>query len=85
MRVVRAPAAAFPWSFTGRVHTKAEQDTLRDWAGRERIIVRDHLNREHLVIPQGLEATIVPARSNGTRNEWLYEYVFKTIYLRRQS
>jgi len=85
MRVSRPPSTAFPWSFSGRVHTKAEQDTLRDWAGRERIVVRDHLGREHVVIPQGLEATPVAARSNGTRNPWLYEYVFKTIYLRRQS
>ena len=85
MRVTRAPASAFPWSFAGRVHSEAEQDALRDWAGRERILIRDHLNREHLVIPQGITATPVAARSNGTRNPWLYEYVFKTIYLGRQS
>lgn len=85
MRVTRNPAGAFPWTFSGRVHTEAEQDTLRNWAGRERIVIRDHLNREHLVIPQGIVPTPVAAQSNGTRNPWLYEYVFQTIYLRRQS
>jgi len=85
VRVIRPPASAFPWTFSGRVHAEDEQATLRNWAGRERIVIRDHLGREHLVIPQGLSATPVDGRSNGTRNPWLYEYVFKTIYLRRLS
>lgn len=85
VRILRAPGTAFPWSFYGRVHAEDEQETLRNWAGRERLVVRDHLGREHLVIPQGLEVTPVAAHSNGTRNPWLYEYTFKTIYLRRQS
>jgi len=83
VRVTRMPATAFPWSFSGRVHAESEQETLRNWAGRQRIVVRDHLNREHLVIPQGIELTPVPAPRNGMRNPWVYEYVFKTIYLRR--
>lgn len=85
VRVLRPPASAFPWTFTGRCHAKAEQDALRDWAGRDQVIIRDHVGREHLVLPQGLATTPVVASSNGTRNPWLYEYTFKAIYLRRVS
>lgn len=85
VRIVRAPSPAFPWVFEGRTHTEQEHIDLLDWGMRERIIVRDHLNREHLVIPQGFTPTPVVARSNGTRNPWVQEYTFKTIYLRRVS
>lgn len=85
VRVNRGPAPAFAWSFTGRCHAEAEQATLRDWAARDRLIIRDHLGREHLVIPQSFAATPVPGQSNGIGNPWLYEYTFKSIYLRRVS
>lgn len=85
VRVLRSPVAAFPWTFTGRCYSKAEQDALRAWAGRDQIAVRDHIGREHLVIPQGLSATPVAAQHNGAGNPWLYEYTFKSTYLRRLS
>jgi len=85
VRVTRSPASAFEWQFRGRLHTEQEHDDLRDWAARAHVVVRDHLNREHLVIPKGFAPTFVPARQNGTGNPWLMDYTFKTLYLGRIS
>lgn len=79
--VLRTPVGGFPWDFAGRVHTKAEYDAFLDWATRAEVVVTDHLGRGHRVIPLAFDPT--PAKLNGTRNPWLFDYTFKTLYLGR--
>ena len=82
-RMTRNPQGPFPWSFTGRLHSQAEYDAMVLWGQYDKCVIQDHLGRQHSVIPQGCALTVVPAENNGTRNPWLYDYEFKTLYLGR--
>lgn len=80
-RVLRKPVGGFPWEFVGVIHEQADYDAMLAWASRELLQVTDHLGRRHKVIPLAFLPTAI--ERNGTRNPWLYEYTFKTIYLGR--
>lgn len=83
VRISRTGVGTFPWEFQGRVHSQDEYDTFEDWAGRNQVVVTDHLGREHLVIPVAFDPT--PYVRNGTRNPWLFDYTFRAQYIRRQA
>ena len=81
VRALRRPDQPSPWSFAGRLRTALEYATLEDWAARGRIVVTDHLGRQHQVQPQSFEPT--PVERSGAGNPWLMDYTFKALYLKR--
>jgi len=82
MRALRAPSMPQQWSFEGRLRRQEEYDDLLGWAGRpNRITITDHLGRQHSVIPVAFEPTAV--EKSGVGNGWLFDYVFKALYLSR--
>jgi hypothetical protein len=81
-RAFRQPGLPHAFTFSGRIRRQEEYDALLAWAARpNRLIITDHLGREHEVIPVGFAPT--PVEKTGTGNPMLFDYTFKTLYMRR--
>lgn len=83
VRVLRQPQSSFPWQFEGRLRTQAEYASFKDWATRGHITITDHLGRKHSVVPTGFEPTPYRPPHGVPASPWLFDYVFKTLYLGR--
>lgn len=83
-RALRTADVLGDWSFQGRIRNQDEYDAFVTWSNQpDRIRILDHYNRLHEVFVVGFEPVAV--QKSGRPLPWLFDYTFKTLYIRRIS
>jgi len=84
IRALRAPDHPFVWSFSGKLRTKADYDTLLAWTRRpNRVQITDHFGRVHELMLTRFLPT--PVDKSGEGNPWFFAYTIDCLYFRRVS
>lgn len=84
VRSQRAPDLPFAWSFTGKVRTKDDYDSLVAWVERpNRLHLTDHFGRVHSLLLSSFLPT--PVEKLGKAVPWLFNYTMNALYYYRIS